>query len=123
MSWLDHLTRFAGFFLLGLRPAPAHEQPAPDQQPGLEEVLVVGSRLIYSNLASPSPVLVIDGADLMGSDITTLGEFPRYLPQNSLLRSESGSFNSSVRGSASFNLCGIGTDATLTLLNGSRIAR
>jgi outer membrane receptor protein involved in Fe transport len=88
----------------------------------MEEIIVTGSRLINSRLDSPSPVLVIDGADLVDSGITTLGEFSRYVPQNSLVRSESSSFNSPVRGSAAFNLRGIGTDATLTLLNGRRVA-
>lgn len=88
----------------------------------IEEVQVTGSRLINSALDSPSPVLVINGADLVDSGITTLGEFSRYLPQNALVRSDSSSGNSPVAGSAAFNLRGIGTDATLTLLNGRRVA-
>ncbi len=118
---------FVGFLVLGLQPVIAqdetsHDADSVEEQNVLEEVRVVGSRLIVSNLDSPSPVLVISGADLVDSGITTLGEFTRYLPQNSLVRSESASFNSPVRGSAAFNLRGIGTDATLTLLNGRRVA-
>lgn len=106
---------FIMLLCLGLQLAFEQEQPQ-DADDKLEEVVVTGSRLITSQLDSPSQVLVIDGSDLRDSGITTLGEFSRYLPQNALVRSDSSSVNSSVRGSSSFNLRGIGTDATLTLL-------
>jgi TonB-dependent SusC/RagA subfamily outer membrane receptor len=122
MHQSDQWLILAGLLFLGLQPALAQDGEPPGDQPVLEEVRVVGSRLIASNLDSPSPVLVINGADLIDSGITTLGEFSRYLPQNALVRSESSSVNSPVRGSAAFNLRGIGTDATLTLLNGRRVA-
>jgi outer membrane receptor protein involved in Fe transport len=115
-----------GLLCLGQHTALAQDEPLEqeqieDEEPVVEEVVVTGSRLIHSNLDSPSPVLVIEGSDLIDIGITTLGEFSRYLPQNALVVNGE-QFNSSVRGSASFNLRGIGTDATLTLLNGRRVA-
>jgi len=88
----------------------------------LEEVIVTGSRVRRSNLDSPSPVLVIESSALVDAGITTLGEFARYLPQNADTVSDSASGTTGLLGSAGFNLRGIGLDATLTLVNGRRIA-
>ena len=88
----------------------------------LEEIIVTGSRVMRSDLDSPSPVLVFDATQLENTGITTLGEFARYLPQNADTFSDSNTQNSDFHGSSAFNLRGIGLDGTLTLINGRRIA-
>ena len=88
----------------------------------IEEVIVTGSRVKRSNLDSPSPVMIFDADELLNNGITTLEEFARYLPQNADTLSDSQNFQGIFRGSSSFNLRGIGLDATLTLVNGRRIA-
>lgn len=110
---------FAGFVLA----VPSHAQDEQSAEPAqedevLEEVIVVGSRVRRSNLDSPSPVIVFDASELKAAGITTLGEFSRYLPQNAAI--ESPGFLRD--GTAGFNLRGIGLDATLTLVNGRRVA-
>lgn len=110
---------FAGFVLA----VPSHAQDEQSAEPAqedevLEEVIVVGSRVRRSNLDSPSPVIVFDASELKAAGITTLGEFSRYLPQNAAIASP-GFLRD---GTAGFNLRGIGLDATLTLVNGRRVA-
>jgi len=105
---------------LAAEPIFAQVEESQESEQEVDEIIVTGSRLITSRLDSPSPVIVIDGSDLKKNGITTLGEFSRYLPQNALVSGDPP--NSPIRGSAGFNLRGIGTDATLTLLNGRRIA-
>ena len=107
-------------------PGPARSQDGSDpefeEEAVIEEVVVLGSRVKRSNLDSPSPVMVFDAEQLLNNGITTLGEFARYLPQNADTMSDSQSAPGSFRGSSSFNLRGIGLDATLTLVNGRRVA-
>ena len=88
----------------------------------LEEVIVTGSRLIRSNLDSPSPVTIYSSEELIGTGVMTLEDFARYLPQNVDTFSDSGVSDSPLKGSAAFNLRGIGLDGTLTLVNGRRVA-
>lgn len=88
----------------------------------IEEVTVTGSRVIRSRLDSPSPVTVYESQQLLDAGITTIGEFARYLPQNADNFSDSMTGGSSYRGSATFNLRGIGVDGTLTLVNSRRVA-
>jgi iron complex outermembrane receptor protein len=107
---------------LAVAPVLAQDEESQESEEKVDEIIVTGSRLITSRIDSPSPVLVIDATELKKSGVTTLGEFSRYLPQNALAQSDSGGVNKPLRGSAGFNLRGIGTDATLTLLNGRRIA-
>ncbi len=93
-----------------------------DEEELVEVVTVTGSRVRRSNLDSPSPVVVFDSSQLEDLGITTLGEFSRYLPQNANLESDSRLGGPPYRGSAAFNLRGIGLDGTLTLVNGRRVA-
>jgi outer membrane receptor protein involved in Fe transport len=109
-----------GFLLSAPLPAADEEPPEPGHEDEvLEEITVVGSRVRRSNLDSPSPVIVFDASDLQNLGITTMGEFSRFLPQNAALGSPGSPRH---RGAAGFNLRGIGLDATLTLVNGRRVA-
>jgi len=117
----------AGAEVLKAATAPNTEQSAGhahDQlkEETIEEVVVTGSRLIRSNLDSPSPVTIYDAQQLRDTGITTLGEFARFLPQNVDVTSDSRSVGGPFLGSSGFNLRGIGLDGTLTLVNGRRVA-
>jgi len=109
--------------LLLSTPALAVDEDNADYGEGdLEEITVVGSRLIHSYLDSPSPVIVFDAAQLQNLGITTLGDFSRFLPQNSGLEPPGATGGGPTAGTSGFNLRGIGMDGTLTLVNGRRIA-
>ena len=112
------------FALMMAFPAWGQDQDKNDDEyeSVMEEVHITGSRIKRSNLDSPSPVMIFDAQQLLDTGITTLGEFARYLPQNAESLSDSQSGGTSFQGGSSFNLRGIGLDATLTLVNGRRVA-
>jgi outer membrane receptor protein involved in Fe transport len=109
------------FLVLAL---PAFSQPTADSDYAdedervLEVVRVTGSHIKRIDTEGPAPVMIFDGLELEQSGIVTLEEATRYLPIN---------FAQPYRpwgatGHASFNLRGLGLGATLTLVNGLRLA-
>ena len=99
----------------------------PADGAALSEVTIAGSHIPGSALASLSIVLDRDYLDTAGYQ--TLGEFVRSLPQsfgggfNPGVISVSGSQNTASQSAASTaNLLGMGSAATLTLINGQRVA-
>jgi outer membrane cobalamin receptor len=98
----------------------------------VEEVIVTGTH-ISGTRPTASPVRVYSREVIERSGSATLGQFARQMPQNfsnadtvanersSAQFSQTGSSGNSFQGSA-FNLHGLGTSATLTLLNGHRLA-
>ncbi|MFZ2508187.1 MAG: TonB-dependent receptor [Steroidobacteraceae bacterium] len=113
------LSLTAGVLLL----APAARSTEDgDTELVIEQIVVTGSHIPRAALNGPAPVIVFDAAELDASGINTLADFARFLPQNSETMSEAAANSGSTRGTAQFNLRGAGLDATLTLLNGRRIA-
>lgn len=99
--------------------------PVSDASP---EIVVTGSRI---NGAPPAaPVTVVTNEDIRNAGQSDLGEVARSLPlnfgggQNPGLNFSGGAANQNVNfnGSSTFNLRGIGPNATLTLLNGNRLS-
>ncbi|MCP5400503.1 MAG: TonB-dependent receptor [Sphingomonas sp.] len=90
------------------------------------DIVVTGTRI--RGAKSASPVVQSSREDIERAGYTDLGLFARSLPQNysggqnpgviSSVQSGSENFNSS----STLNLRGLGPDATLTLLNGHRLA-
>jgi len=127
MPYRVHSAVFCLLLILFVLPEPAMSQNLETGAEGaeeaiIEEVVVTGSRVKRSNLDSPAPVMIFDAEDLLNNGVTTLEDFARYLPQNADTLSDSRNAQGTFRGSSSFNLRGIGLDATLTLVNGRRIA-
>jgi outer membrane receptor protein involved in Fe transport len=84
----------------------------------LESLRVTGYHVERMGFEGPAPVVVFTHDDLEQAGINTLAEFARQLPLNwpeQTLRFDS-------VGAAAFDLRGLGIDATLTLVNGRRIA-
>jgi outer membrane receptor protein involved in Fe transport len=106
------------------------EEPDADENvTQLEAVTVTGTRIRGGT--SPSPVITIDAENIREEGFTDLGEVIRSVPQNfgggqnPGVVSATGSgniYNQNVGGASSINLRGLGADATLTLLNGRRLA-
>jgi iron complex outermembrane recepter protein len=96
----------------------------------LDEVVVTGTGTRIKGADVSSPVLSVTQEDMRAAGHTNLGDVIRALPQNFSGGQNPGvagganaaspaNFNST--GASSLNLRGLGLDATLTLLNGTRL--
>ena len=93
-----------------------------------EAIIVTGSRIAGAPAAAP--VIEIKAEDIRNAGQADLGEVARSLPQNfgggqnPGIGNTQGAANENVNanGASTFNLRGIGPNATLTLINGKRFA-
>lgn len=92
-----------------------------DAQQPLEEVTVTGSRLRRDGMSTPTPVTAVARDEIRAMAPTLLMDAMNQLPQfRDNDQSQTGSIFS-TGGSNSVNLRGLGSNRTLTLLNGRRI--
>jgi len=94
---------------------------------GASDIIVTGSRIRGGE--ATSPVISATRADIEQRGFSDLGAFARVLPQNFGGGQNPGVFSGGGQGSSTnlnsssnLNLRGLGPDATLTLLNGHRLA-
>jgi outer membrane receptor protein involved in Fe transport len=101
----------------GTRPA----KPRTPDSPG-EEIRITGSRIITTNLKSPTPVTAVSTAELAKttpSDIPdALNKLPQLIGGNTPRSQGNGSFNN---GANTLSLRNFGPQRTLILLNGHRV--
>lgn len=90
-------------------------------------IVVTGSRI--RGAVAPSPVISTSREEIRAAGMTDLADFARSVPQNynggqnqSVAFGAGGYGNENVNAASAFNLRGLGADATLTLLNGRRLA-
>lgn len=102
--------------------APQTDAPPPDS-----EVTLTGTRIRGAD--SPSPVIVATRRSLEAAGVTDLAGFSRIVPQNFTGGQNPGvagggdqGGQSNINNSTTLNLRGLGPDATLTLVNGHRLA-
>lgn len=93
-------------------------QPGEEDPAVLQPIAVTGYHIKRIDTQGPAPVVVFSRSDLEQAGINTLEEFARYLPLNWT----GPTLRFATVGAASFDLRGIGVDATLTLVNGLRVA-
>ncbi|KAF1716849.1 TonB-dependent receptor [Pseudoxanthomonas yeongjuensis] len=104
------------------------EEPDADENvTQLEAVTVTGTRIRGGT--SPSPVITIGSERIKEEGFTDLGEVIRSVPQNfgggqnpGVIGTSGNSSNGDFTGGSALNLRGLGPDASLTLLNGRRLA-
>lgn len=107
--------------------SPAQPSSA-DAENDSDSIIVTGSRIAGAPPAAP--VISISSEDIRKAGQNDLGEVARGLPQNfgggqnpGIGNGQgAGNENANVNGASTFNLRGIGPNATLTLLNGNRFA-
>ncbi|WP_039578591.1 TonB-dependent receptor [Sphingopyxis fribergensis] len=109
-----------------LSPASSAEASTSGSSEDSAEIVVTGSHI--RGAPSISPVTSITREDARQSGQTDLGQIIRDLPQNfaggqnpTISASGQGGFTN-VSGSSALNLRGLGPDASLTLINGHRVA-
>lgn len=98
------------------------QTPVPPSQK-IEKIEVTGSNIKRVDTETASPIQIITAAEIRRSGQTTVTQLLRELPSNAAggltELTGSGSFST---GAASASLRGLGSSATLVLLNGRRIA-
>ncbi len=117
----------AGGILIRGRSDAAGAPPSADT-PAASDIIVTGSRIRGGKRASPVTVVTERGARNAGQ--TSLGEIVRALPQSFgggqnpgvAGGGGQGGDNENVSSASTINLRGLGADATLTLINGHRVA-
>ena len=106
---------------------PVVEKAAPPTT--LQAVSVTGTRIRGGTTSSPT--IIIGAQQIQDEGFSDLGEVIRSIPQNFsggqnpgiVSGAEGGGIaNQNISGGSSLNLRGLGPDATLTLLNGRRLA-
>jgi iron complex outermembrane receptor protein len=102
---------------------PAGSAAADDES---ADIVVTGSRI--RGAPPTSPVVSETREGIRDAGITDLGDYARTLTQNYSggqnpgVSSNQGSRNDNLNNSSALNLRGLGADATLTLINGHRVA-
>ena len=86
----------------------------------VEEVVITGTRLSDPNLSSVSGVVAVDAGDIAERGVVAVEELLADLPQISLGQNITDS--NGANGSSTISLRGIGSNRTLTLINGKRMA-
>jgi outer membrane receptor protein involved in Fe transport len=106
---------------------PAQEGRADTAPTQLDTIQVTGTRIKGGTTASP--VITFGSERIQQEGFTDLGEVIRSVPQNfsggqnpGVIGAVSGVGNQDMTGGAALNLRGLGADASLTLLNGRRMA-
>ncbi len=97
---------------------------AQESPPGesIEEILVTGSYIKSSPQDAPSPVQVIDRANIEAQGAAQIWDVIKNLEINSGSTTNIGSINegAGIEGTANINLRNLGQNSTLTLVNGKR---
>ena len=102
--------------------APRDDARAQDAAVTPEEIMVTGSRLRRDGMVTPTPVTAVTNEEMRLMAPTLLMDSLTQMPQfRDSAQSHTGSIFTSGGGSNSVNLRGIGSNRTLTLLDGRRV--
>jgi len=100
--------------------ASGQEEDGSDETDSLDKVVVTGSRIARPDFESASPIVTVpaEAFDQTGAPTVeaTLNKFPQFVPGYT-----STSNNPSADGQAQLNLRGLGSEATLVLIDGRRL--
>lgn len=98
-----------------------HAQDSAKKEAQLQKVTVTGSNIKRVNVETASPIQIITKEELVRGGATSLNEVLRNISSNvgGINEDRTGGFSA---GAAGLNLRGIGSQATLMLINGRRLA-
>jgi outer membrane receptor protein involved in Fe transport len=97
--------------------SPAFAQQAGTDDEGLEEIVVTGSHIARSGFDTPAPMTTIDADEILQSGYSSVGD---VLLQTPSIGVGTGTATRAGDGAAFVNLRGLGTNRSLTLINGNR---
>jgi len=106
---------------MGFAQATSDSDETAEEEIVLEKFEVTGSRIARLDAETPNPVVSISASDIASMGFPTISDAVRALPFNNgqaLTPTDSGT--SFTPGVSSFNLRGLGNNATLVLINGRR---
>lgn len=114
--------------LAQVSPAPADQQPssiAPATSPTMSvanggEIVVTGSRLSTPNMQSESPVTSVSAQEIKATGTSNIENLVAALPQGFI--DQSSGVANGASGTATANLRNLGSDRTLVLVDGHRLA-
>ena len=107
-----------GAVATALVPFPGLAQQA--EEVAVEEIVVTGSRIPRRDFGAPSPITTVDRDTLLNSGQPTLEESLNQMPQ--ITPDFGRSSNNPGNGKSLINLRGLGSNRTLVMLNGRRLA-
>ncbi len=110
--------------LLAGSAAGAQAQTAPAQSAQIEEVVVTGTRIVRDGYEAPTPVSVIGVEQMQNQATSNLADYVNTLPSlaaSATPQSGAATVTSGRAAVNSLNLRGLGSERTLTLLNGKRV--
>ena len=112
---------FAGSLALGAHAVQA-QTLAGDGDGEMQKVEVTGSSIKRLSSQTALPITSIKAEDFIKQGLTTAQEVMNTIPMNQSSTGSSQSVGSGTGGMSSADLRGLGSDKTLVLLNGRRIA-
>jgi len=97
---------------------------ANDTPQNLETILVTGSRIARAQTEGPAPITIVTAEDIQAAGFTSVPEVLRSLSQNSgsVYGQQNTTNAQSTPGAQAVDLRGLGSNHTLVLVNGRRIA-
>lgn len=108
--------------------AAAVERTAPSADERMVDTIVVTGTRIRGANPTGSPLLTVSAEDILNAGYATASDVVADLPQNfggdaspEIITTDAGGSN--ISGASGVNLRGLGASATLTLVNGRRLAR
>ncbi|WP_250623161.1 TonB-dependent receptor domain-containing protein [Pinirhizobacter soli] len=106
-------------------PAPANPPPpgnaSPQKAVDLDKVVVTGSRIPRSEIEGPAPVLIVTDQKIKAQGYQTFNEFAQSIPQAGTAETAP-SWGASSVNARQLNLRNLGSDHSLLLVNGHRVA-
>ena len=102
-------------------PTGRANQTANNENDALEQIIVTGSRITRSGLATPTPTVIVGSEQIEASGAVNIGDLLRELPAiGPGINAESTAATFSGAGLNLIDLRSLGTERTLVLVNGRR---
>ena len=122
MRWRSHgfgrIAAWCAVTIAWVTPAAATAQQGDEDS--VEEIVVTGSRIARRDYTAPSPITTVDRSSIENSGQPTLEGALNQMPQ--IIPDFGRTSNNPGNGTSRVNLRGLGSNRTLVLLNGRRLA-